>query len=124
MLIGGSTFYYCFSETLSIVPLWLRIVLSCMFVLFVVAGDLFNSLLKRICNIKNSSNLLPGHGGFLDRFSSMLFGIFYVWILSVLFLPFSCPYCEENMKGQKQSLIFFRRRELNFKMQECKCHNK
>ena len=38
-------------------------------------GDIIESIFKRFNNLKNSSNLLPGHGGFFDRFDSFIFAI-------------------------------------------------
>ncbi len=56
--------------------------LGAAFSIFGTAGDLFESALKRVHNIKDSGNFIPGHGGALDRFDAFLFGcvVFWAWL--------------------------------------------
>lgn len=65
----GGAFYYSGSLPLVVVFLFVGIVAS----LFAQMGDLFESAIKRECDIKDTGKILPGHGGVLDRFDGMLF---------------------------------------------------
>ena len=47
-------------------------------------GDLFESMIKRNVGIKDSGNIMPGHGGFLDRFDAFIFCIPFAWVWLVL----------------------------------------
>jgi phosphatidate cytidylyltransferase len=73
--------HYLFPTELTL-NTWLG--LSLIAVVFGTLGDLIESMLKRSLNVKDSGNLMPGHGGMLDRFDAFMF--FVPW--AVLFLSF------------------------------------
>lgn len=49
-----------------------------------ILGDIFFSYIKRINNIKDYSNLLPGHGGLLDRIDSLIFVVIFSYLFKIL----------------------------------------
>jgi phosphatidate cytidylyltransferase len=61
------------------------VILGLLVVLFGICGDLFESRLKRTAGVKDSSALIPGHGGVLDRIDALLFAVapFYLYIRNV-----------------------------------------
>ena len=77
--IGGGIFAiassFVFAHFWPIMPVWQWAGLSMVVVVFGTWGDLTESLLKRQLGVKDSGNILPGHGGLLDRFDSALLAI-------------------------------------------------
>jgi len=68
-LIGKATGFYNYKN-------WIVIASCC--AIFGTLGDLLESKLKRMANVKDSGTIMPGHGGFLDRFDSLLVATTFV----------------------------------------------
>jgi phosphatidate cytidylyltransferase len=49
-------------------------------------GDLLESKLKRMANVKDSGHIMPGHGGFLDRFDSLIVATPFIWVYVRFFM--------------------------------------
>lgn len=76
MVAGATMAHFFFPE----IPLLAVVGMALVTGAFAQVGDLFESLLKRIAEVKDSGRIMPGHGGILDRLDGVIFGapIYYV----------------------------------------------
>lgn len=70
---------------------WAMLVLALLISVVSQAGDLFESSLKRGAGVKDSSQLIPGHGGIMDRVDGLVFGAIALWLVCLVLAGSEAP---------------------------------
>ena len=87
--IGGAVFsaiiVFMLSFYLQDLELWQWTGIAVIVIIAGTHGDLIESMLKRSMSIKDSSNAIPGHGGFLDRFDQLLIALPFIVVFLKIF---------------------------------------
>jgi phosphatidate cytidylyltransferase len=83
VVIGTLGYFLPIAQSLA-VKHWIAIAAIC--AIFGTLGDLLESKIKRLAGVKDSGSFMPGHGGFLDRFDSLLVAAPFVWLYVQVFV--------------------------------------
>ena len=84
-IVFTSLIFLSFSFYFSIHPYTKIFILAVVTSIFCQLGDLFVSFLKRKANVKDTGNILPGHGGILDRLDGIFVGVPLGFLIFILF---------------------------------------
>lgn len=79
--LGGTVFWLVFVPSS---PWWVGLLLSSLLGIAGQVGDLLESAVKRVFRVKDSGDIIPGHGGFMDRLDSVTFGVLTFCLIGVL----------------------------------------
>jgi phosphatidate cytidylyltransferase len=82
-IIGLLGYLLPVTQSLAVIH-WIAIAAVC--AIFGTLGDLLESKIKRTAGVKDSGSFMPGHGGFLDRFDSLLVAAPFVWLYVQVFV--------------------------------------
>jgi phosphatidate cytidylyltransferase len=78
--LAGTIYWAVFTPS----PWWLGLLFSAVLGIAGQSGDLLESAIKRLFRVKDSGDIIPGHGGFMDRLDSVTFGVILLVAIGAL----------------------------------------